>query len=149
MLKLKTNQIILLGLLIAVCFVSTSFAQEVTAGGGGGAGGGGSDVFGSVTEKAQEIFDNLKTLVFVLGGFGLIGFSVGAIFGKVQWKWFATLSFGLFVISVADQVVTYITADSDVHYTEGQSFASAFGDGGLKGLDFDGSGGSPEEDPEF
>ncbi|MGD9639488.1 MAG: TrbC/VirB2 family protein [Alphaproteobacteria bacterium] len=94
------------------------------------------DVFGSVTAKAQEIFQNLKTLVFVLGGFGLIGFSVGAIFGKVQWKWFATLSFGLFIISVADQVVSYITADGSGGSSTDSGYESAFGDGGLKNIDF-------------
>lgn len=115
------SQLVLLAFIITVCIISDAKADD--------------DVFASVTEKAQEIFQNLKAVIFVLGSFGLIGFSVGAIFGKVQWKWFATLSFGLFIISVADNLVAYITEDPATAAAEYPRDGD-FGDGGLSSLDF-------------
>lgn len=91
-------------------------------------------VFSSATSKAQEIFESLKKLIFVLGSFGLVGIATGAMFGKVKWSWFATLSVGLFMVSFADQVVDFITAapqGSFNQYNMEQSFGDSFGPGGL------------------
>ena len=50
-------------------------------------------------------------VVMILGGFGLVGLSVGAIFGKVNWKWAAYLAFGLFICAMTFGVLGYFTGD--------------------------------------
>lgn len=67
------------------------------------------EAFSAVTNKGVELFNNVKVLVFVLGGFGLVGLAVGAIFGAVKWKWFGSLAIGMITLAVAAQIVTYFT----------------------------------------
>lgn len=69
-------------------------------------------VFGTVQTKSEELFRNVKTIVFVVGGFGLVGLAVGAIFGTVKWKWFASLAIGLAILAVAGAIVKYVTNES-------------------------------------
>ncbi len=67
------------------------------------------DVFGTVNTKGKDLFKNVRTVVFIMGGFGLVGLAVAAIFGAVKWKWFASLAFGLAVVAVAASVIEYAT----------------------------------------
>ncbi|MGN0903918.1 MAG: TrbC/VirB2 family protein [Alphaproteobacteria bacterium] len=67
------------------------------------------DAFSAVTGKGTDLFQAVKKVVFVMGGFGLVGLAVGAIFGAVKWKWFASLAFGLVVLAVAGAIVDYMT----------------------------------------
>lgn len=76
------------------------------------------DAFGTVTKKGVELFNNVKTVVFVMGGFGLVGMAVGAVFGKVNWKWCAALAFGLFILAIAAKVVAYFTGSSDASFND-------------------------------
>ena len=87
----------LLYLALAVLFASAtdSFAADT--------------VFATVTTKSKDLFENVKKVVFVVGGFGLVGLAVGAIFGAVKWKWFASLAIGLAILAVAGAIVDYVT----------------------------------------
>ena len=89
----------LLYLALAVLFASTTDSSAAA-------------VFDTVRNKSKDLFENVKTVVFVVGGFGLVGLAVGAIFGAVKWKWFASLAFGLLILAIAAQIVNYSSADS-------------------------------------
>lgn len=95
----------LLYLALAVLFASATDSFAAGAGDGG-------DVFSTVTTKTKNLFENVKKVVFVVGGFGLVGLAVGAIFGAVKWKWFASLAIGLAILAVAGAIVQYATGSS-------------------------------------
>ncbi len=60
-------------------------------------------------DKALNVFTSVKTIIFVVGGFGLVGVAFGAIFGKINWKWFAGLAVGLAILAAAGSIVNYAT----------------------------------------
>lgn len=60
-------------------------------------------------DKTANVFKNVKTITFILGGFGLIGIAYQAIIGKVKWGWFAGLAVGLALVAAAGAIVDYAT----------------------------------------
>ena len=84
----------------------------------------GGNVFSTVLARMLDTFESSRSVIFVVGGFGLIGLGFAAIFGKVQWKWLAALACGLAIVAVAGQVVDYTTRQSSqaVLSTSGSSF---------------------------
>lgn len=72
-------------------------------------------------KKAIKVFSAVKTIVFVVGGFGLIALAFQAIFGKVKWPWFAGLAFGLAVLAAAGAIVDYATGTTSHQGTDGQA----------------------------
>ncbi|MBR2034173.1 MAG: TrbC/VirB2 family protein [Alphaproteobacteria bacterium] len=63
------------------------------------------------TDKARNVFTSIRTIIFVVGGFGLVGIAFAAIFGKINWKWFAALAVGLAILAAANSIVEYATGD--------------------------------------
>ena len=63
------------------------------------------------TNKTVESFQWARRMIFIIGGFGLIALAFGAIFGKVNWKWFAALCVGLGIVAIAGKVIEYVTVD--------------------------------------
>ena len=84
---------------------------------------------GSVMElgktKALNVFTSVKSIIFVVGGFGLVGIAFMAIFGKINWKWFAALAVGLAILAAAGSIVNYATGDSVSGFED--TFSSAAG----------------------
>ncbi|MCQ2914503.1 MAG: hypothetical protein MJ247_04850 [Alphaproteobacteria bacterium] len=70
------------------------------------------EVFDSVVGKTAKVFASVRTVTFVIGGFGLVGVAAGAIFGQVKWRWVAALAIGLAILAVAGGVVDYVTGTS-------------------------------------
>ena len=68
-------------------------------------------VMAIAANKAQTLFRNVKGIIFVVGGFGLVGIAFQAIFGKVKWSWFAGLAVGLAILACASAVINYATGD--------------------------------------
>ena len=65
------------------------------------------DVMGLALDKTRNVFEKVKSIIFVLGGFGLVAVAFLAIFGKVNWKWFAGLAVGLAILAAANAIVQY------------------------------------------
>lgn len=65
------------------------------------------DVMGLALTKTRNVFEKVKSIIFVLGGFGLVAVAFLAIFGKINWKWFAGLAVGLAILAAANAVVQY------------------------------------------
>ncbi len=88
-----------------------------------------STIASTTFKKAGNLFRNIRTLVFILGGFGLVGLATSAIFGKIKWPWFGALAVGLGVLAAAGAIINYATGDSQV--TDGDArFADTFGASG-------------------
>ena len=66
-------------------------------------------VMDNAKTKASSVFNAVKTIVFVIGGFGLVGVAWGAIWGKINWKWFGALAVGLAIVAAAASIVNYAT----------------------------------------
>ena len=73
--------------------------------------------------KALNVFTAVKTIIFVVGGFGLVGIAFAAIFGKINWKWFAALAVGLAILAAAGSIVNYATGENMSGFED--SFQSA------------------------
>jgi len=69
-------------------------------------------VVGAGIQKASHVFQSVRTIVFVIGGFGLVGLAVQAIFGKVKWAWFGALAVGLGVLAAAGALISYATGST-------------------------------------
>ena len=72
----------------------------------------GSSLMTIAQTKASNVFQSVKTITFIIGGFGLIGIAYQAIIGKVKWSWFAGLAVGLALLAAAGAIVEYATGDT-------------------------------------
>ncbi|MDR2902781.1 MAG: TrbC/VirB2 family protein [Lactobacillales bacterium] len=66
-------------------------------------------LFDEVLNRMVTTFQNTRSVIFVVGGFGLVALAFFAIFGKVKWTWLAALAVGLAIVAVAGAVVDYVT----------------------------------------
>ena len=74
-----------------------------------------SDPFSALTTKASSIFQNTRKVVFVLGAFTLVALAVGAIFGKINWKWFVSLLVGLCILAIGGLIIkAFVNPDNDM-----------------------------------
>lgn len=74
---------------------------------------GSTDLMGVAQNKGIAVFKSVKTIIFVVGGFGLVAIAFAAIFGKVDWKKFASLAVGLAILAAASAIVEYATGDTN------------------------------------
>lgn len=89
----------------------------------------GENVFSTVTGRLTTTFQNVRSIIFIVGGFGLIGLGFAAIFGKIKWTWLAALAAGLAIVALAGAVVDYVTRQdggSNVNFVDHSG--SEFGD---------------------
>ena len=102
----------------------------------------GTNVFNTVMDRMLATFQNARSVIFVVGGFGLIGLGFGAIFGKVNWKWLAALACGLAIVAVAGQVVDYVTQHDSAQNTTARAVGL-----GMEDTLSEGNGGYGKGDP--
>ena len=105
---LKNNICTILAMTFAISLAMTgsALAQETT-------GGTGDSVFEVAINKLSNLFKNTKSVLFIIGGFGLVALAFQAIFGKLKWAWFAALALGLAVVAAAGKVVDYAATGTD------------------------------------
>lgn len=104
--------------------VSSSFASDADV------------VFDTLASRAGTVGAGLRQSGYLIAGFGLIMFSVLAIFNKISWKTFAYIAVSCFVLSITAAIINYISNDTSsgsVRYT---------GSGSKIKFD-DGNGGAP------
>ena len=115
---LKKN-ISTLGLAIAFCL--TAFVPEVLAADTSGT------VFDTALSKGAETFKAVRSVIFLVGGFGLVALAFFAVFGKLKWTWFASLAVGLAILAAAGAIIDYVTSDDGAGAGDG-SLADDFED---------------------
>ncbi len=104
MLKLKSLLKSNLFLFVVTIVFFAACPQDVFAASG--------SVFEKVRDKAASSLKDIKLVVYILAGFGLIGFSFMAIFNKISWKWFANIAISLFLLSVMGLFIDDFTGTS-------------------------------------
>ena len=87
---------LLWGLFFTFLIVGEALANTTTA-----------DPFTSISAKALNAFIGARQVVFTLGAFTLIAIAVGALFGKINWRWFVSLWVALVILAVAGSIVTH------------------------------------------
>lgn len=92
---------------VALAFMATDALASNNSGNMMGTSGG--DAFAIVLARMVTTFQNVRSVIFVVGGFGLVGLAFAAIFGKVKWPWLAALAVGLAIVAIAGAIVDYVT----------------------------------------
>lgn len=105
-----------LALAFTVMFTNASFAN--------------SGVMNYAVDKAVTMFNHIKMIIFVIGGFGLVGIAFQAIFGKVKWTWFAGLAVGLGILAAAGAIVNYASGAKMGDGTAGTTVTDTFAGAG-------------------
>lgn len=72
------------------------------------------NIFTTIATRAAQALKDMHKLVYLLAGFGLIGFAFMAIFNKISWKWFANIAIGLFLVAVMGMIISYFTGDETI-----------------------------------
>ncbi|MDR1693590.1 MAG: hypothetical protein LBR70_00130 [Lactobacillaceae bacterium] len=65
--------------------------------------------------KATTTLADLRVLVYIIAGFGLIAFTFTAIFGKISFKHLAQLGFALFLVSMMAPFIEYFTGSKSTY----------------------------------
>ena len=102
----KLSTLFVACLAIGLAFVA---ADAMASGTGTPAAASSHNLFDYVFGTTQVTFYNVRTVIFILGGFGLVALAFFAIFGKLQWKWFAALCVGLAIVAAAGFIIDYAT----------------------------------------
>ena len=76
-------------------------------------------------DKAANTFKAVRSIIFIVGGFGLVGVAFGAIIGKINWKWFAGLAVGLAILGAAGSIVDYATGSFQDQDKFGDTFSQS------------------------
>ena len=88
----------------------------------------GGSVFEVAIGKLSDLFKNTKSVLFIIGGFGLVALAFQAIFGKLKWAWFAALALGLAVVAAAGKIVDYASEQGASSAAVTASSGSGFSD---------------------
>ena len=90
------------------------------------------EVFTKISDKMISTFKSVRSIIFIVGGFGLVGLGFAAIFGKIKWTWLAALAAGLAIVALAGAVVDYVTqqggTQGEYTYDTGEGLTDTWAD---------------------
>ncbi|MBR1605348.1 MAG: hypothetical protein IJ660_04495 [Alphaproteobacteria bacterium] len=107
--ELKANE--------AAAKVGSTTASTVTA----------TNIVSTTKSKFADIFRSVKTILYIISGFGLVGIAFLAIRGRISWGWFAGLAAGLAILAAAGAFIEYATGDNSVGEYFGDTATNAVG----------------------
>ena len=115
---LKNNICTILAMTFAISLVMTGNASADDS------------VFQVAVNKLSDLFKNTKSVLFIIGGFGLVALAFQAIFGKLKWAWFAALALGLAVVAAAGKIVDYASeqgaSNAQVQAASGDTYSDSY-----------------------
>ena len=68
------------------------------------------DIFDTLSGKASNFAKGLRSLAYVISGFGIIMFTFLAITGKINFKHLGYISISLFILAAMGAFIDYITS---------------------------------------
>ena len=66
-------------------------------------------IFDYLACRITGVVYELRIIVYILAGFGMIAFAYGAIIGKISWKQLSNIAIGLFILSMTTSFIEYVT----------------------------------------
>lgn len=79
----------------------------------------GGNIFDQLGCRAGVIGRGLQSTGYIIAGFGLLAFSLAALFGKVKWNVFVTIMFSCFVLSMMVFVINTFTSQGNSAWIAG------------------------------
>lgn len=70
------------------------------------------ELFSSLINTGRKIFNDLRELIYIVAGFGIIAVGVGGIFGNLNWKWLGAIIISLVIIATAGELITVMLGSS-------------------------------------
>lgn len=67
--------------------------------------------FDTTLKVLVDTFKNIRAVVYVAGGFALVGMAVASMLGKLAWKWLAAVAIALAIVAMAGAIVDYATGN--------------------------------------
>ena len=104
---------IMLGVSLISIMPEALAAQDATVSG---------TVFATAMSKGSNLFQNVRSVIFLVGGFGLVALAFFAVFGKIKWTWFASLAVGLAILAAAGSIIDYATTTSGQGSFSGENY---------------------------
>ncbi len=68
-------------------------------------------LFSKLIESGKAIFEDLRELIFIAAGFGIIAVGIGGIFGNLNWKWLGAIIVSLIVIASAGEIISIMVGE--------------------------------------
>ena len=92
---MKKTTLMLLGAAVSLALISSAALAQSASG----------DIFSTLSTKGTTAFQEVRTIAFVIAGFGIIAISVMAYFGRFNFKHLAGLIGGL-ISQMGDTLTT-------------------------------------------
>lgn len=80
----------------------------------------GLSIFAKLACKAVTTLSDLRKIIYVLSGFGLIAFAFAAIFNKISFRHLANIGLSLFILSMLTPFIEYFTQKPGVELKYGK-----------------------------